>query len=90
MAGLCHLRQFAQSLDAAFDGAAGAAAFLNGHMLELAIGAQAGLADQRRDLQHFTAQTDQQDAREIRVLGIALQGAEQGLIAFIIPRHAAA
>ena len=89
-AGICHQRHLAQRLDPAFDGATGAAFGPNGPMTKVIVGTNPAFAKQIRQLHHLAAQTHQQNAAKIRVARIALQGAHQGGVALIRPRHATA
>jgi hypothetical protein len=87
LASVCH---FLQLLDAALDGLAGAAGLLDRHVTEIAVRAHPPATDQVRHLHDLAAKAQEQDAGEVRVAGIALQGAEQGVVALVIARHAAA
>ena len=83
----CH---FLELLNPTLDCLAGAARLLDCHVAEIAVRAHAAAADQVRNLHDFAAQAQQENACEIRVAGIALQGPEQGVVALVIARHAAA
>ena len=79
-----------QHLKTLGDGGPRAAGALNGHVAKVAIGAQSALPHQIGHLQDFASQTDEQNAAEIGVAGIAFERAHQGVITLIHPRHAAA
>jgi hypothetical protein len=83
----CH---FPELSDAALDGLAGAAGLLDGHVAEIAVLAHPAPANQVRHLHDLAAKAQEQDAGEVRIAGIALQGAEQGVVTLVIARHAAA
>jgi hypothetical protein len=80
----------AQDRHALFDGAAGAAGLLDGHVAERLGAAQAAAAHEVGHLHDLAAQAHEKDAGEVGVAGIALEGAEQRLVAFVLSAHAAA